>query len=409
LTEIPKWKKVRPQAFQSEWSQWEDNLASNPENRNDFVELAAVGDIATPPDPPARNFELTLNELRSADLRFGQLERIYSERGSFQGQGLAPHVRQHPKIAEIFKEVPFDVMSVGSNHTGDWGPDAVEDTLRTFEALNIATVGAGRTITEARAERILEVKGLKIAFLGYVSVLLPQYWATENRAGATPMRANTYYEPYEYQPGSPPRIVTVPNAQDLAALQEDIRRAKGKADLVVVSMHWGVHWMPKPLPDYQSIVAHAAVDAGASLILGTHPHVIQGIERYKTAIIFYSLGNFSFFRREGSPNYCCPGGYYQFKDVYDFDFEPDHKVLHDRYRQQGCIAYIRFDKAGIRSVSALPTGTNDLRQAIIVDPTSAEFEKRRRYFDWVSNGLDGGLSVIRVDNGRFVLYDRGAA
>jgi poly-gamma-glutamate synthesis protein (capsule biosynthesis protein) len=371
-----------------------------------IVEIAACGDIATPPTPPGRNFEFVMEALRSADIRFGQIERLYSERGSFQEQGLAPHVRQHPQMAETFKQVPFDILSIGSNHTGDWGPEAVEDTIETFEKLGIPTVGAGRNIMEARQEKIIEVNGLKIAFLGYVSVLLPQYWATDTRAGATPLRAHTYYEPYEYQPGAPARIVTVPYEKDMQALQEDVRRAKSKADHVVVSMHWGVHYIPKPLADYQTIAAHAAIDAGASVILGTHPHVVQAMEVYNGGLILYSLGNFSFFRKAGSPNFCCPQGDYEFPDVYGIDIAPDIQLPYTRHRNEGCMVFIELDKQGLRKTGFVPTVMNEEKQAVIVPEGSEEFELRRSFVNWVSDRQPGGLSVQRVEDGRMILFER---
>src|SRR5258706_13164130 len=103
------------------------------------------------------------------------------------------------------------------------------------------------------------------------------------------MRAQTFYEPYEFQPGSPARVVTVPHAADLEDLVRDVKQAKQNADLVFVSLHWGVHFTSRPC-DYQPVVAHAAIDAGANAILGHHPHRPQGIEVYKDTVIFYSIG-----------------------------------------------------------------------------------------------------------------------
>src|SRR3954469_15274354 len=167
------------------------------------VTIAAVADVSTGHEPADSAFAHVLDPLRSADLRFAQVERLYTERGSFQEQGgaSAKPARQHPRIAAAFKSVPFDILSLASNHSGDWGPEAVEDTIETFKSLGIPTVGTGRTITEARKPVILERKGLRVAFLAYVSTTLPQFWATETRAGSAPMRAHTFYEPYEFQPG----------------------------------------------------------------------------------------------------------------------------------------------------------------------------------------------------------------
>src|SRR6185503_1053822 len=130
-----------------------------------------------------------------------QVERVYSERGTFQQQAVSPHSRQHPRMASAFKSVPFDVLSIASNHTGDWGPEIIEDTVETFRRLGISTVGSGSNLVEARRPAIITRNGLRIAILGYASVVeFPDYWATESSAGCAPMRAQTYYQPYESQP-----------------------------------------------------------------------------------------------------------------------------------------------------------------------------------------------------------------
>src|SRR4029077_12803240 len=121
--------------------------------------------------------------------------------------------------------------------------------------------------------------------------------AGPNKTGITPMRAHTYYmragDPHEEsQPGTPPTILTVPHEEDLHALQEDIKKAKQQADAVVMSIHWGLHHIPKAIATYQPKVAHAAIDAGADLILGHHPHCLKAVEVYKGKVCFYSIGNF---------------------------------------------------------------------------------------------------------------------
>src|SRR5262249_37316164 len=136
------------------------------------VIVAVAGDVSTGFEPAEKQFAEVLDPLRSADLRFAQVERTYSERGSFQQQAGSKHSRQHPRMAAAFKTVPFDVLSIASNHSGDWGPEAVEDTAETFRLLGISTVGAGRDINEARRPAIFTRNGMRIAFLAYVSTTL---------------------------------------------------------------------------------------------------------------------------------------------------------------------------------------------------------------------------------------------
>ena len=157
------------------------------------LHISAVGDISNGPEPLEASFADVMETLRSADVRFGHAERAYSARGRWVEQSGPTAPRRLPETAAGFKSVPFDVLSIASNHTGDWGPEAVEDTVETFRALGIPTVGSGRNIEEARKPVIITRKGIRIAFLGYVSVIPVQTWATETRAGCAPMRAHTYY------------------------------------------------------------------------------------------------------------------------------------------------------------------------------------------------------------------------
>jgi poly-gamma-glutamate capsule biosynthesis protein CapA/YwtB (metallophosphatase superfamily) len=369
------------------------------------ITVAAAGDVATGHEPPESAFAHVLDTLRSADVRFAQVERLYSERGAFQGQGGGFHTRQPARMAEAFKSVPFSVLSIGSNHTGDWGGEAVEDTVDVFRRLGIPTVGAGRNIEEARRAAILKVKGLRIAFLGYVSVMLPQYWATESRAGSNPMRAHTFYEPYEYQPGAPARIVSVPDSEDLACLEDDVRKAKQAADIVFVSLHWGVHYVPYPA-QYQPIVAHAAIDAGATVVLGHHAHQQQGMELYKDGVIFYSIGNFAFHRRGGPPAACMPDGRYLHKEVYSVEPEPGIVYDYRRHYNEGGLAFLTVDRRGLRGAEYVPTKLNASGQPELIGPEDPQFEKSMNYLNWAGKFISGGVTDLTASGDRYAIHQR---
>ena len=379
-------------------------------NADGVVTLAAGGDVKTGHAPLASAFAHILEPLRSAHIRFAQVERLYSNRGTFQFQSLAEklEVRQPPENASAFKAVPFDVLSIASNHVGDWGPEAIEDTVEAFRAIGIPTIGAGHTIAQAREPVFIERDGLRVAFLGYCSVLLPQYWATDTRAGCAPMRAHTFYEPYEYQPGSPARILTVPHAEDLAQLVEDVRKARREADHVVVSLHWGLHYIAYPL-QYQTVVAHAAIDAGACAILGHHPHQPQGAEVYRGGIILYSLGNLAVHPRGGGYAYCQPGGEYTHNEVFSVEPEPGVAFGYKRHWNEGGLAFIDLDRLGVRRVSYLPTLMNARGQPEILAAGTEAFDKSRVYLEWCARGIDGGVKQIGVEDGRYVFHRREAA
>jgi poly-gamma-glutamate synthesis protein (capsule biosynthesis protein) len=169
------------------------------------------------------------------------------------------------------------------------------DTLDVLDKYGLKRLGAGKNIAEARKPVIIDCKGVRVAFLSYNSILPFGYWAEEKKPGCNPMRAWTVYEQVEHdQPGTPARIHTFANEHDKAAMIEDIKNVRNTADIVIGSFHWGIHFTEAELAMYQREVAYAALEAGADVILGHHPHILKPIEIYKGKPIFYSLCNFAF-------------------------------------------------------------------------------------------------------------------
>ncbi len=374
--------------------------------------LMAVGDTAPPREEhPERMFVSVKDRMADADIRFCQTERLFTKRGTYQRQGLSYFSRVDPKYAEAYKWANFDVVSTASNHVGEQGEEGVLDTVETINKLGISTIGSGRNIAEARKPAILTKNGVKVAFLGYCSVLLPQYWATEEQAGAAPIRVHTFYEPYEYQPGSPPRVVTVPWDEDVKRMEEDIASAKQISDCVVVSMHWGVHFIPKPLTDYQIVVARKAIEAGADVILGSHPHCLQGIEVLKTdnrnGVVFYSLGNFAFPRKAGTPSFCAPIGKYTFDEVYDREIEAGYTYRHQQFLGEGGIAKIQLSVKGLEKATFLPTLAMPIEvgEPKLLAPGDQKFNDIHNHLKWASSGLTGASEMI-VKDGEIVIYER---
>jgi len=245
-------------------------------------------------DRPHDIFRHAREQLAGADITFGQLETAYADqgsRGSSGPRGAVPHdVANYAAIPHA----GFDVISMASNHTGDWGADALLDCIERCRRHGITVVGAGADIAEARRPGIIERDGTRVGFLAYCSVAPDGYYAGPGNHGVAPMRARTLYEPFESdQPGGPPLISTFTNDADLAALTADISRLRDQVDVLLVSLHWGLHFQRARLADYQPVVAHAAIDAGADAVLGHHPHILKPVEVYQGKVIFYSLGNFA--------------------------------------------------------------------------------------------------------------------
>jgi poly-gamma-glutamate capsule biosynthesis protein CapA/YwtB (metallophosphatase superfamily) len=220
--------------------------------------MKALGDWTYP-------FEKIAPTLRSADLAFGNLECPVSDTGSNQHHLYS--FRADPKALAGLTFAGFKVLSVANNHTFDWGRPALADTLARLHAAGIRPVGAGSNDLEAHYPVLVNLRGVRLAFLAYVNV--PPREAT---AGTD-------------QPG----VAWLVPERALA----DIRFARSLADVVIVSVHWGVEYICRP-ERRQVEMAHQMIDAGADLVVGGHPHVVQPLEEYHGHWIAYSLGNFIF-------------------------------------------------------------------------------------------------------------------
>jgi poly-gamma-glutamate capsule biosynthesis protein CapA/YwtB (metallophosphatase superfamily) len=216
--------------------------------------------------------------LRKADIRFGGLEAPLSRKGSPAGGKIV--MRHDPKMIAGYLAGGFEVVAFASNHCLDYGMEPFLDTLDLLDRHQIRYVGAGRNLAEARKPAIIEKQGTRVGFLSYL-LLVPLGWgAHPARAGIAPIREDALY--------GPPYV----NEEDLEAMIQDIERTRLDVDVLVASYHWGSS-QSRTLTLSQKAVARAAIDAGADLVIGRHPHILQGIEVYKGKAIFYALGNFA--------------------------------------------------------------------------------------------------------------------
>ena len=216
-------------------------------------------------------FRLISDALRGADFRYCNLECPVSDRG--RNLHHLYSFRADPNVMEGLKEAGFNVASLANNHAYDWGPEALLDSLDRLRAAGIMPVGAGQNILAAHYPLLVRVGELRIAFLAYVNIEPKEATATVDRPG----------------------VAWLDPAQTLT----DIRFARPLADLVIVCPHWGVEYAVKPSRE-QVDLAHQMIDAGADMIVGSHPHVVQPVEKYHDRWIAYSLGNFIFDQK--SPN-----------------------------------------------------------------------------------------------------------
>lgn len=357
------------------------------------IRFVAVGDVAPDRDDPRTSFDFVRERIGQADLGFCQLEVNLTERGTRLPQ--ARHtMRGKAEIADALVEAGLEVVSFAGNHCMDWGPDGLFDTLAHLKRAGAHQVGTGRNIAEARLPVYIERNGVTVGFISVNSILPMNYWAEENRAGCAPMRAHTIYEQIEHdQPGTPARVHTYSHREDLEALLTTIRQVREQADVVVLSHHAGIHFVPAVIPDYQREVAHAAIDAGADLVLGSHAHILKGIEIYKGKTIAYSMANFAIdlhmdeahakskgFREIQKLN---PGWVPDFTSRYNFPPGSEMSMMLEA----------SFSKGGVSDVRFVPIMIGRDADPKIVPPDHADFERIRAYLQTISDEADLGSRI----------------
>lgn len=215
---------------------------------------------------PAYPYKYTTHILKEADISFANLESPLSTKG-----GPVPDkeytFRAHPRVAEGLRDTGFDVLSLANNHILDYGEGALLETIEVLDSRMIFHIGAGKDIREARRPLILKVRNKRFGFLAYSNTFPQGFWAKEDKAG-------TAYGRFSQVKG-------------------DVKELKERVDFLIVSFHWGSEEKISP-QEYQRKLAHLAIDNGADIILGHHPHILSGIETYQNGVIIYSLGNFAF-------------------------------------------------------------------------------------------------------------------
>ena len=237
--------------------------------------ISAVGDIML--DGTARPvmqeqgydypFAKMLQYFKGAQIIFGNVEGPLTDLGTPE-PGKTFVFRSPPsRVGAALRIAGFNVVSLANNHTLDYGADGLIQTIESLDAVGIQHAGAGIDLKTARQPALILVNDVKVAILAYSMTLPESFFAGENKAGTA-----------------------FGHEEQVSA---DIMTARKQADIVLVSFHWGQEGKTT-LRDYQTRLGHVAIDAGASAVIGHHPHILQGIEQYKDGIILYSLGNFTF-------------------------------------------------------------------------------------------------------------------
>ena len=239
------------------------------------LRITAVGDLML--DGSAREkveehgydypFAKTRHLFAGSQIVFANLEGPLTTRGTEDKDKRYVYRSPPDKVAPALKRAGINVVSLANNHAMDYGQVGLRDTITALKKNGIKYVGAGATLAEARQAQFFRIGKITVAVLAYSLTFPESAWATA-RQGGTAFGHERH-------------------------IRADVSKARRRADIVIVSFHWGREKQTTLRP-YQPQLAHAAIDAGAQLILGHHPHVLQGIENYRQGIILYSLGNYAF-------------------------------------------------------------------------------------------------------------------
>ncbi|MCG2796499.1 MAG: CapA family protein [Actinomycetia bacterium] len=296
------------------------------------VTLTAIGDII-----PARTvvqkmdlhgidypFERAAPYVRGADIVCGNLECPLSDRVEPPDEGIY-FVAPSETINGI-KLLGLNLVTLANNHSSNFGENVFTDTLDLLKANNLEYVGGGIDRAEAYAPRYRDVRGLRFGFLNY-NAIIGALDATDTSPGV----ANIHLWPsFDDDP------------EDIKMVEDEIAEAKREADFLVVFFHWGKEYHRDPVESVKQM-AHKACDAGADLIIGTHPHCIQEIERYGNKFIFYSLGNFV------------------------FDQMSDEKV------RTGIIVKLEFEGARVSEMNLVPYRIHDFCQPVVFEGDTGQY------------------------------------
>ena len=232
--------------------------------------LSAVGDLSFQgehADRPSMDvFAPVVPIFRKSDIALANLENpLFSGGTPVRGKCT---LRGSPGWAEVLRDAGINLVTLANNHIMDYGEEGLFSTTRSLEASGIAYVGAGRNKEEACKAMLFELKEGRVAFLARSSVVVSSAcYSTETRPGAA------FF--------------------DVEETRDRVKRCKEEADIVVLLIHWGLEEYLYPSMEQRSLAAKL-IDAGADLILGHHPHVLQGMERISNRPVIYSLGNFLF-------------------------------------------------------------------------------------------------------------------
>jgi poly-gamma-glutamate synthesis protein (capsule biosynthesis protein) len=261
------------------------------------LELVFAGDLVLDEPRPEHWLSGIAPTLLAADLAIGHLEVPHTRHRSELRSDI-PAPGADPAHVPAIAAAGFGAVSLAGNHMADCGAVGIADTIAALDEAGIAHAGAGADLRAARAPCIVGLGSRRVALISYNCVGPEGSWATETRAGVAHVRIETA----DGSPIAPAAPLDRASAASLAQLQAEIRGACDPDTILIVALHKGIVHTPAKLAPYERQVAHAAIDAGAHIVLGHHSHIVRGIEIYRGKPIFHGLGNGCVVTRALSPD-----------------------------------------------------------------------------------------------------------
>jgi poly-gamma-glutamate synthesis protein (capsule biosynthesis protein) len=313
------------------------------------IVLGLVGETNVNRPNPESAFDDVKTLLAKADVLVGHLESpVIDTPSTNDDMPDLPFKRgwnfSTPDSLQAWKSAGFDAVGVASNVSGN--AESIVCTAEELDRIGLPHAGIGKNKTEARKPALFEKNGVKFGVLSYTSVFYPMFVpALAARPGAATVKAVSAIVPSPRNvemPGVQPTVTTWLDPEEKAEMLHDVKQLRATVDYVILSCHWGVSDAENTL-EYQKEFAHAAIDAGADVIIGHHPHRPQGVEVYKGKPVFYSMGNFAF----------------------------DWWFLKER-NKEGFAAFVTLDGGRVEKVSFVPCSRRSDNQIAPADFASAE-------------------------------------
>ena len=360
------------------------------------VDILFLGDIILDVADPDHWLSGIVDVTRAADLAIGHLEVPHTLRGE-ELEGDVPAPGADPAHLAAIARANIRMLSMAGNHIADCGAVGIADTNDELDRLGIAHGGADANLALARRPAIVEREDKRIALLSYNCVGPEISWATQDRAGSAYVNVLAA----DGGPSRPQADLVAADPVSVGRMQSDIAAARALADVVIVALHKGITHRPAALAPYERPLSHAAVEAGADIVVGHHAHIARGIEFHRGRPIFHGLGNGCVVTHALTPAQDHPArAEWAERRKKMFGFEPDPAYPLAPFHPEavnGLIGRCRVHADGRIETAFLP-----IWFAPPGRPTVADTEKHARIADYIDAiGIQAGLAPLkrRFSNG----------